>query len=315
MFSLFSRTQLCIVAVDVQLPTVRQQDVTSCVFKMRNNLGRAGGRVAVLFPIGVILFVMTACANKAPTSQAEPTPTQSPAATAASTVEAVTSNADWTPQFQTVGDVQVEMALVPPGCFTMGNDEGRRDERPQHENCFDVPFWIGRMEVTNFQFSSPGAFEGDDVARGNLTWFEARDFCVSQGMRLPTEAEWEYAARGPDNLIYPWGDEFDESRLVFDRNSNNQILTVGSRPSGVSWVGALDMIGNAMEWTSSLYERYPYAADDGREDPDNPTDPRVYRSSVSSYIDFASSAAIRFRATPDTRDWFIGFRCAQDYTP
>lgn len=258
------------------------------------------------------MFLLAACASTELTPQAAPT---SLPATESLTIEVSTTNSDWVPQSQSVGDSQIEMMLVSPGCFMMGNDEGRRDERPAHEICFTSPFWIGRTEVTNGQFGSPGAFEGDEVARGNLTWFEARDFCAEQGLRLPTEAEWEYAARGPDSLVYPWGDDFDDTRLVFDRNSNNQIAPVGSRPAGVSWVGALDMIGNAMEWTSTLYERYPYDASDGREDPENTSDPRVYRSSVTSYIDFASSAAIRFRATPDTRDWFIGFRCAQDYTP
>ncbi len=250
---------------------------------------------------GVLLAVLSACAGAA----VELTPTPAP----------VTSNNDWVPQFKTIGEQQIEMALVPPGCFTMGNDEGRRDERPQHEICFESPYWIGRTEITNRQFGSPGAFEGDDVARGNLTWFEARDFCASQGMRLPNEAEWEFAARGPESWVYPWGNEFDETRLIFDRNSNAQVQPVGSRSSGVSWVGALDMVGNIMEWTSSLYQRYPYASEDGREDLENTADQRVYRSSISSYIDFASSAAIRFRGAPDTRDWFIGFRCAQNYAP
>ena len=279
---------------------------------MSDNFARFHGKMGFFLLNSVIMFLLAACESAATTSQALPT---QPPTTPLSAIEIVSSNTDWMPQNQIVGDSQLEMMLVPPGCFMMGNDEGRRDERPAHEICFAAPFWIGRTEVTNGQFGSTGAFEGDDVARGNLTWFEARDFCASLGLRLPTEAEWEYAARGPDSLVYPWGNDFDDTRLIFDRNSNNQIAPVGSRPTGISWVGALDMIGNAMEWTSTLHQRYPYDAADGREDPENATDSRVYRSSVSSYIDFASSAAIRFRATPDTRDWFIGFRCAQDYTP
>jgi len=194
----------------------------------------------------------------------------------------------------------------------MGHDEGRRDERPEHEQCFDRPFWLGHMEITNAQYGSEGPFAGTDVARTNITWAEARDFCASKSMRLPTEAEWEYAARGPDSLLYPWGNELIDTNVVFDRNSNNQVMPVGSRPNGASWVGALDLIGNAMEWTSSLYQRYPYDANDGREDATDTTSPRVYRSSISSYIDFAASAPIRFRDVPEFRDWFLGFRCARD---
>ncbi|MBC7814956.1 MAG: SUMF1/EgtB/PvdO family nonheme iron enzyme, partial [Burkholderiales bacterium] len=87
---------------------------------------------------------------------------------------------------------------------------------------------------------------------------------------------------------------------------------VGSRPAGVSWVGAFDLAGNVHEWTNTLYERYPYDATDGREAPEDITSARVYRSSLNSYVDFGASLPARFRATPDTRDWFIGFRCARD---
>jgi formylglycine-generating enzyme required for sulfatase activity len=233
-----------------------------------------------------------------------------PATTPLLTPTPITRNADWTPVFETFNNI--EMALVPSGCFLMGHDEGRRDERPQHEQCITRPFWIARTETTNAQYGSPGAFEGDSVARGNLTWFEARDFCFANGMRLPTEVEWEYAARGADNLLYPWGNDMNSEALVFDQNSGNQVAAVGSRPTGASWVGALDMSGNVFEWVSSIYARYPYATDDGREDAADTTSPRVYRSGWGSYIDFGVSAPIRFRGAPDTRDWFLGFRCARD---
>jgi formylglycine-generating enzyme required for sulfatase activity len=283
---------LCIVAAVVQLPTVVQKNVTG-------DMGIHSRSVWLRVGIVMLIAILAACI---PASPPPTTPTP------------VSTNTSWTPQLRALENATMEMVLVPTGCFVMGNDEGRRDERPQYEKCFDAPYWIGRTEVTNAQYGNPGAFEGDNVARGNVTWFEARDFCANLGLRLPTEAEWEFAARGPESWVYPWGNEFDETRLVYDRNSNSQLAEVGSRPTGVSWVGALDMIGNAMEWTSSLYERYPYDAADGREDAANTTDPRVYRSSISSYIDFASSAAIRFRGAPDMRDWFIGFRCAQDFT-
>jgi iron(II)-dependent oxidoreductase len=214
--------------------------------------------------------------------------------------------------FQTINGV--EMALVPPGCFMMGHDDGRRDERPGHEVCFESAFWIDKTEVTNATYGSAGNFQGDNLPRENLTWFEARDHCASRGARLPTEAEWEYAARGPDNLLYPWGNELDESALIFDRNFNNQTWDVGSRPNGASWVGALDMAGSVNEWVSSLYERYPYDPADGRENMDDTTGARVQRSLWSSYVDYGASAPMRFRAAPDTRDWFTGFRCALSAT-
>lgn len=248
-----------------------------------------------------ISLMAAACSGES----SPPTPTSRPRPTP------VASNAAWTPVFQTFDGV--EMALVPAGCFLMGHDEGRRDERPEHEICFEQPFWIDRTEVTNAQYGQPGNFQGDNRPRENLTWFEARDHCAARGGRLPTEAEWEYAATGPDNLIYPWGNELITDNLVFDQNNNNETAEVGSRPAGVSWVGALDMVGNVLEWTSSIYSPYPYKANDGRENPDDTTSERVYRSSINSYIDFGASTAIRFRALPETRDWFIGFRCVRDY--
>jgi iron(II)-dependent oxidoreductase len=222
----------------------------------------------------------------------------------------VTRSADWTPVYAEFEGV--EMALVPPGCFMMGHNDGRRDERPAHRQCFEQPFWIDRYEVTNAQYGSEGAFPGENVPRGNLTWFEARDHCLQRGARLPTEAEWEYAARGVDSLIYPWGNALDTQALIFDGNAGNRLHEVGSRPAGASWVGALDMSGNALEWVASIYRRYPYSADDGREDMSDTASPRVYRSGWGSYIDFGLSASIRFRAYPDSRDWFVSFRCARD---
>jgi formylglycine-generating enzyme required for sulfatase activity len=250
------------------------------------------------------LSLLLAACSAAP---AEPTPTTPPTATPEPTP--IAQNADWTPVIQTFDGI--EMVYVPAGCFTMGNNEGRRDERPEHEQCV-ASFWIGKTEVTNAQYGSHGNFEGDNLPRENLTWFEARDFCAARGERLPTEAEWEYAARGVDSLIYPWGNENDETVLVFEKNFEGRTWEVGSYPAGASWVGALDLSGSVSEWVSSIYTRYPYDPTDGRENLDDATSPRVARSGWHSYVDFATSGAIRFRFAPDTRDWFTGFRCARN---
>ncbi|MDX2162614.1 MAG: formylglycine-generating enzyme family protein [bacterium] len=247
--------------------------------------------------IGTLCVLLAACA-------AAPVPAPTPTA-----IPPVTQNADWIPVFETFAGL--EMALVPPGCFMMGSDEGRRDERPAHDLCFDAPFYIGRTEITNAQYGSAGNAQGDQQPRENLTWVEARDFCASKGLRLPTEAEWEYAARGVESWIYPWGNVLIPENLVFDQNSSGQTADVGSRPGGTSWVGALDMAGNVFEWTSSHYARYPYDAADGRENVDDLSRPRVFRGGVNSYIDFGASAHTRFEMAPDGRDWFVGFRCAR----
>lgn len=206
----------------------------------------------------------------------------------------------------------VEMVIVPTGCFVMGSDKGRRDEQPTQKICFDHAFWIDRYEVTNGQYGSEGPFAGAKKPHTNLTWFEARDFCVKRGARLPTEAEWEYAARGPDSLLYPWGDKFIPDNLIYDANFNGQLSNIGSRPGGVSWVGADDLAGNAWEWVSSLYRPYPYQAQDGREDPNDSTNRRVYRGGIGTYITDGASASARFRIDPNAHEWFVGFRCAKD---
>jgi len=221
----------------------------------------------------------------------------------------VTANAEWEP-FSRKFD-GIEMVRVPPGCFVMGSTYGRRDETPPHRICFEDRFWIDRYEVTNEQYGSAGPFGGDQQPRTNITWFEAAEHCASRDARLPTEAEWEYAARGPDNLVYPWGDEMNEAALIFDKNSPGSVSAVGSRPEGASWVDAHDMSGNAWEWVSSQYRPYPYRAEDGRENMTDRNARRVYRSGIHSYIDFGVSTSIRFWLHPEGRDWFIGFRCVR----
>lgn len=220
----------------------------------------------------------------------------------------ITRNEAWTPVSENVAGVS--MVKVPAGCFQMGTESGRRDERPVVQQCL-ATFWIDRTEVTNRAFGSEGAYTGLNRPRENVTWNEAAKFCESRKTRLPTEAEWEYAARGPDGLIYPWGDTLDPQRLAYDKNMPNyETSDVGSYPSGASWVGALDMSGNVFEWVSSVYMPYPYRADDGRELLGESSAPRVYRGGWQSYVDNATGATARFRKKPDTRDWHIGFRCA-----
>ncbi len=211
--------------------------------------------------------------------------------------------------------LEVEMVLVPAGCFMMGSEDDDDDETPVHEQCFDEPFWIDRYEVTNEQYGSLGCLNYSsepDQPSNCVDWFEAKAHCESWGARLPTEAEWEYTARGPDNLVYPWGNDFVAGNVVYMGNSS-QTAEVGSRPGGMSWVGAYDMSGNVWEWVSTIYQDYPYSADDGRES-NNDTSARVVRG--ESFLSTVSS----LRAT-NRRDWYPaygnelrGFRCARDYS-
>ena len=222
----------------------------------------------------------------------------------------VTRNTDWTPQYQTFNGY--EMALVPVGCFMMGSNDGQDNEKPVNQQCFDQPFWIDRYEVTNKQYGSEGTFKGDNRPRESLTWFQARNFCVARAAQLPTERQWEYAARGPSNLVYPWGNDFVDDNVVHSSNSNSQTADVGSRPAGNSWVGASDLSGNVWEWVSSIYQPYPYNADDGREvDSDRTYVLRVLHGGSWYVNEIDLRAADRYYYIPSITDYDVGIRCAR----
>ena len=190
-----------------------------------------------------------------------------------------------------------DMARVPAGEFIMGSDDGPQEERPLHKIKLGE-FFIDRNQVTNGQFAeflngagTQGAggekyYDSDDndarIHRRagkwradadhekrpvvEVSWFGALAFCAWTGKRLPTEAEWEKAARGADARKFPWGDEPpDKSRAHFNAGWND-FRDVGSMAKGASPYGVLDMAGNGWEWVSSAYSPYPYNTADGRED-------------------------------------------------
>ncbi|MBI4189935.1 MAG: SUMF1/EgtB/PvdO family nonheme iron enzyme [Betaproteobacteria bacterium] len=190
-----------------------------------------------------------------------------------------------------------EMVAIPAGVFTMGGNDGPDDERPAHQVSV-AAFELDRLPVTNARFAeflnAAGArntngerlFDDDDpdarIHRQGARWtadlgFEthpvvevswpgARDYCAWRGKRLPTEAEWEKAARGSDGRKYPWGNSPpDRTRAQFAVRYNDT-APVDAFPAGASPYGVLDLAGNAWEWVSSAYRSYPYNANDGRED-------------------------------------------------
>ena len=189
------------------------------------------------------------------------------------------------------------MLAIPAGAFIMGSDDGPADERPAHRVTL-AAYHIDRYPVTNARYAafvqtagpaSPHGerwFDFDDrdarIHRRNgrwqadpgfeqhpvveVSWAGARDYCASLGKRLPTEAEWEKAARGKDARRYPWGNDPPAQSLARYASGWNETAAVHTRPAGASPYGVLDMAGNAWEWVSSAYRPYPYRADDGRED-------------------------------------------------
>jgi formylglycine-generating enzyme required for sulfatase activity len=188
------------------------------------------------------------------------------------------------------------MVVVPAGTFVMGSDNGPDDERPAHRVSL-AEYFIDRYPVTNEAYAAflnaagprnaagERLFDEEDpdarihragrswlADRGyeqhpvvEVSWAGARDYCSWKGKRLPTEAEWEKAARGTDGRRYPWGNQPpDATRAKFSAGFNDTAPVDVFAP-GASPYGAQDMAGNAWEWVSSAYRPYPYDATDGRE--------------------------------------------------
>jgi formylglycine-generating enzyme required for sulfatase activity len=248
----------------------------------------------------------------------------------------VPRNEDWTPVERDFDGVM--MVLVPAGSFIMGSTQGASDRTQTqceqglgtgfcaddgfdeansiNRQTFTQPFWIDKYEVTQSQFTqfnglkaNPNAFVGANLPIESITWFEAQAFCELRGGRLPTEAEWEYVARGPNELIYPWGNEFVAENVVFNGNTGTTTTSVGSILAGVSWVGALDMSGNMGEWVSSLYGNYPYDVND--ENMTDTTSARVLRGGSWVDGDILLPSAIRIALDPNFQTFYIGFRCVR----
>jgi formylglycine-generating enzyme required for sulfatase activity/pimeloyl-ACP methyl ester carboxylesterase len=243
------------------------------------------------------------------------------------------------------------MIYVPGGSFRMGSTAAQVDdalslcqqypdqygvcklerflpESPQH-NVTISGFWLDRTEVTNAQYAlcveagacrqsrlaSNPAYNGDDYPVAGVPWQNAVDYCSWVGGQLPTEAQWEFAARGSADLLFPWGDEFDCAGGNFGDDATGcddgyrEPSPAGSFPTGISWCGALDMAGNAWEWVADLYAEYP------AEDQRDPTGPesgseRILRGGSWAYLPAMVRAAYRYPVPPTANYLAVGFRCA-----
>ncbi len=242
----------------------------------------------------------------------------------------------------TGGDDGAEMVLVPAGKFTMGSPGTALDEdaaeKPVHEVEL-AAFSIDKLEVTAAQYArflnavkrltdeaghdylvrntglpleqADGQWRpvkgAEKLPMVDVTWYGATAYAAWAGKRLPTEAEWERAARGTDGRKFPWGPNIDYARMRF---GFDRLAAVGSYPTGASPTGCLDMAGNVWEWTSSLFKPYPYVATDGREDPAS-GERRVARGGSFTGEPHIAHAAYRFRPYPGFGHVYLGFRCAR----
>jgi formylglycine-generating enzyme required for sulfatase activity len=220
------------------------------------------------------------------------------------------------------------MALIPAGEFIMGSNERWDDEGPEHIARTDA-FYIDLYEITNSDFKifaeatsreKPYHWPKGEIPKGKekhpvvyVNWFDADDYCRWAGKRLPTEIEWEKAARGEDGLIYPWGNEWKLDRSNHPYNYSTGTQPVGTYPNGRSPYGLYDMSGNVWEWVDSFYLPHP-----GNTvlRPEYGEDKRLLKG--GSWFDCLSygcglSAPTFNRSffTPEVRNNSFGFRCAK----
>lgn len=164
-----------------------------------------------------------------------------------------------------------KLVWVPAGEFMMGSDEGPADERPVHRVQISKGFWLGKHEVNISQWlaycAKAKVLLRDEIISeinhpmSGVSWHDVQAYCRFFGLSLPTEAQWEWAARGPEGRRYPWGNQWDPRRCSNKGTPGADFFTfpVGSFPNGASWCGALDMAGNLAEWCEDWYSETYYA--------------------------------------------------------
>ncbi|MFZ1041457.1 MAG: SUMF1/EgtB/PvdO family nonheme iron enzyme [Anaerolineales bacterium] len=219
------------------------------------------------------------------------------------------------------------LVAIPSGTFIMGDPKGK--DNPQHPVTLG-DFWIYSTKVTNTQYkfcfdagycTSPDETDNpnfEDPAYANepivgVTYDQAASYCTFAHARLPTEAEWEKAARGPNGNIYPWGNETPTCDLLNFGKCVRDLTSVTKYPNGKSYYGAFDMEGNAFEWVADWYAADYYDASPSN-DPLGPEngDQRVVRSAAFDTDAYLLDSARRSAADPSSHTNELSFRCAVD---
>ncbi len=258
-----------------------------------------------------------------PTVTPMPTFTSIPTRTPTPTRTHVPTPKPRSPQRERQADGMVEV-YIPDGEFQMGTwSSESKDEMPMHSVYLDA-FWIDLTEVTNGMYEKcilagmcgargyPGdlKFSEERMPAAGVFWNDALAYCQWVGARLPTEAEWEKAARGTRGIIYPWGNVPTWGYKKWNDHKGN-IFPVGYIGTDISPYGVLDMGGNVTEWVADWYDSEYYDRSPSR----NPTGPssgedRVIRGGSWLYDDWYVASAERSAFPPDLTLGDVGFRCA-----
>jgi formylglycine-generating enzyme required for sulfatase activity len=212
------------------------------------------------------------------------------------------------------------MVYVPGVTFQMGRDDGDEFERPAHAVTV-APFFLDRTEVTNDQYQefvkqtghrAPLHWKKGSYPEGtgrlpvvNVSWQDASEYARWAGKRLPTEEEWEFAARGTDSRLYPWGAEWNPNLANTEETSRQRLVEVGSYSAGASPYGALDLCGNVWEWTASDLAKYTTGQPET-------ADIKVIRGGSADTPRDVATATYRGAVQPGKRYDKTGFRCARD---
>jgi len=221
-----------------------------------------------------------------------------------------------------------DMILIPAGEFMMGSDDGYNDEKPAHKVYLGA-YYIDRYPVTNAEYKRfvdatghrqpnwkggtyPAGKADHPVVR--VSWEDATAYAQWAGKRLPTEAEWEKAARGVDGRRWPWGNEWGAGRCNSQETGIGDTTPVGKySPAGDSPYGSADMAGNVWEWVGDWYDDTYYASSPARNPmgPSHPVIPnRVVRGGAWDYDDNDARSAYRDHYVLIYCDRWVGFRCA-----
>ena len=216
-----------------------------------------------------------------------------------------------------------EMIPIPAGEFTMGSDDRSSDEKPAHTVYMDT-YEIGKYPVTVAQYRKFCTATGRAMPKApdwgwknnhpivNVSWFDAEAYCKWAGGRLPTEAEWEKAAKGTDGRTYPWGDRWDKNKCANHALNLTSTAPVGSYPAGASPYGCMDMAGNVWEWCADRYDGYYYETSPSRNPKGSSSgNSRVLRGGGWDNDGDGNRCTYRDGSDPDN-DWnFLGFRLSR----